>query len=60
MRNMSRQLAIAALASVLSLTALALSADGLGARGHSAESVIPALGHMPDTQLPALPAIFPR
>lgn len=60
MPRMSQQLAIAAFASTLSLTALALSSSGLGGVESGVDGVLPAIAQMPTAQLPALPAIFPR
>ena len=58
--KMSNQLAVAALASTLSLAALALSAPALHASGHSGQSPVPSRAQMPTAPLPALPTIFPR
>lgn len=60
MPNMSQQLAMAALASTLSLGALALSSEGLGGRGRSGEHPVPSLVQIPEAPLPTLPAIFAR
>ena len=57
MPKMSQQLAIAALASTLSLAALALSAPALHSPAGGGESLLPSIAQMPAVQLPALPTI---
>jgi hypothetical protein len=53
-------LAIAAIASTLSLAVLALSADGLSGGARPGETLVPSLVQLPEAPLPTLPAIFPR